>query len=240
MHDISYLRDILILLFASVAIVIIFKQFGLSPALGYLVAGAAIGPFGFGILTSTETTKSIAELGIVFLLFAIGLELTFGRLIAMKKYVLGFGSLQVVLTSVAIWAICHFLLHLSNETAIVIGSALSLSSTAIVMQVIEENAEQSTRVGRLSFSILLMQDLAVIPILVLFPLLAKSDVKISSALGEAFLNAAIAMVVIFAVGRLLLRPIYRLIAEAKSNVLFLSYTLIVVLGSSYLSSRLGL
>ena len=159
MHDISYLRDILILLFASVAIVIIFKQFGLSPALGYLVAGAAIGPFGFGILTSTETTKSIAELGIVFLLFAIGLELTFGRLIAMKKYVLGFGSLQVVLTSVAIWAICHFLLHLSNETAIVIGSALSLSSTAIVMQVIEENAEQSTRVGRLSFSILLMQDL---------------------------------------------------------------------------------
>jgi len=240
MHDISYLRDILILLFASVAIVIIFKQFGLSPALGYLVAGAAIGPFGFGILTSTETTKSIAELGIVFLLFAIGLELTFGRLLAMRKYVLGFGSLQVVLTSLAIWAICYYLLHLSNEAAIVIGSALSLSSTAIVMQVIEENAEQSTRVGRLSFSILLMQDLAVIPILVLFPLLSKSDVKISTALGEAFLNAAIAMVVIFAVGRLLLRPIYRLIAEAKSDVLFLSFTLIVVLGSSYLSSHLGL
>ncbi len=240
MHDISYLRDILILLFASVAIVVIFKQFGLSPALGYLFSGAAIGPFGFGVLGDTETTKSIAELGIVFLLFAIGLELTFGRLMSMRKYVLGFGSLQVALTSAAIYAICHYLLHLSQESSIVIGTALSLSSTAIVLQVINENAEQSTRVGRLSFSILLMQDLAVIPILVLFPLLAKSDIKIMPALGGALLDAMIAMVVIFATGRLLLRPLYRLIAEMKNEVLFLSFTLIVILGSAYLSSKLGL
>ena len=240
MHDITYLRDILILLFASVVIVIIFKQLGLSPALGYLVAGAAIGPFGFGVLTSAETTKSIAELGIVFLLFAIGLELTFGRLMAMRKYVFGFGSLQVVVTSAVISLICNKFFHLSPEASIVIGSALSLSSTAIVMQVINENGEQSTRVGRLSFSILLMQDLAVIPILVLFPLLTKSDLNVFHALGGALLDAVIAMAIIFAVGRLLLRPIYRLIAEAKSDVLFLSFTLIVVLGSAYLSDYMGL
>lgn len=240
MHDISYLRDILILLFASVAVVIIFKQLGLSPALGYLFSGAAIGPFGFGVLTSVETTSSIAELGIVFLLFAIGLELTFSRLISMRKYVLGFGSLQVILTTAFISLICVKFFHLSNETAIIIGSALALSSTAIVMQVIAEHSEQSTRVGRLSFSILLMQDLAVIPILVLLPLLSKTDINITHALGGAFMDAAIAMAIIFVVGRLLLRPIYRLIAEAKSDVLFLSFTLIVVLGSAYLSNYMGL
>jgi len=240
MHDISYLRDILILLFASVLIVIIFKQLGLSPALGYLVSGAAIGPFGFGVLTSTETTKSIAELGVVFLLFAIGLELTLGRLIAMKKYVLGFGSLQVIFTSAAISVICIKFFGLSVETSIVIGGALSLSSTAIVLQVISEHSEQSTRVGRLTFSILLMQDLAVIPILVLLPLLAKKEVNIAGALGGALIDAVIAMAIIVVVGRVLVRPIYRLIAEAKSDVLFLSFTLMIVLGSSFLSNYMGL
>lgn len=240
MHDITYLRDIIILLFASVAIVIIFKQLGLSPALGYLVSGAAIGPFGFGVLTSTETTKSIAELGIVFLLFAIGLELTFSRLMAMRKYVLGFGSLQVILTSGLISVICYELIHLNLETSIIIGSALSMSSTAIVLQVIAEHNDQSTRVGRLAFSILLMQDLAVIPILVLLPLLSKTDLNVAHALGGALADAAIAMTIIFATGRLLLRPVYRLIAESKNEVLFLSFTLIVVLGSAFLSNYMGL
>ena len=240
MHDISYLRDILILLFASVAIVIIFKQLGLSPALGYLVSGAAIGPFGFGVLTSTETTKSIAELGIVFLLFAIGLELTFSRLLAMKKYVLGFGGLQVVLTAGTISFLCSKLFHFNLETSIVIGSALALSSTAIVMQVIAEHGEQSTRVGRLSFSILLMQDLAVIPILVLLPLLTKSDLNIGHALGGALIDAVVAMAIIVVIGRVLMRPVYRLIAETKSDVLFLSLTLIIVLGAAFLSNYMGL
>lgn len=240
MHDISYLHDILILLFASVAIVIIFKQFGLSPALGYLVSGAAIGPFGFGVLTSIETTSSIAELGVVFLLFAIGLELTFGKLMAMRKYVLGFGSLQILVTSGVISLICFKLAGLSLETSIVVGCALALSSTAIVMQVISENGEDATRVGRLSFSVLLMQDLAVIPVLVLLPLLSQKDVEILPAVGGAVFDAIIAMVIIFAVGRSLLRPIYRLIAASKNEVLFLSFTLIVVLGSAYLSDYMGL
>ncbi len=240
MHDSSYLHDILVLLFASVAIVIIFKQLRLSPALGYLVAGAMIGPFGFGILNSSESTKSIADLGVVFLLFAIGLELNFEKLVKMRKYVLGFGGLQVILTTALIAYIAHEFFDISQETAIVIGSALSLSSTAIVLQIISENGEETTRVGRLSFSILLLQDLAVIPILVLLPLLSKTEIKIGSALGGAVSDAVIALAIIFAVGRLLLRPIYRLVAEVKSDVLFLSVTLIIVLGSASLSSYFGL
>ncbi len=240
MHDLSYLRDILILLFAMVVIVVVFKQLRLSPALGYLIAGAAIGPFGFGILTSTETTKSIAELGIVFLLFAIGLELTFDKLKAMRTYILGFGGLQVVVTSALISAVCYYFAHLSAELSIIIGSALSMSSTAIVMEVIEENNEQTTRVGRLAFSILLMQDLAVIPILVLLPLLSKTDLNIFHALGGALGDAILAMIIIFATGRILLRPLYRLIVESQNNVLFLSFTLIVILGSSFLSHKMGL
>lgn len=240
MHDIGYLNDILILLFASVAIVIVFKQLRLSPALGYLFAGAMIGPFGFGVLESTEATQSIAELGIVFMLFAIGLELNFDKLVKMRKYVLGFGSIQVLVTSIVIAYIAYKFFDIEAKTAIVIGSALSLSSTAIVLQIISDNGEETTRVGRLSFSILLMQDLAVIPILVMIPLLSKDEAHIVSALGGAFFDAIIALIIIFAIGRLLLRPIYRLVAEAKSDVLFLSVTLIVVLGSAYLSSYFGL
>ena len=240
MHNTNYLHDILILLFASVAIVIIFKQLRLSPALGYLVAGAMIGPFGFGVLAGNESTQSIADLGIVFLLFAIGLELNFEKLIKMRKYVLGFGSLQVLLTTIVIGYLAHKFFNISQEAALVIGAALSLSSTAIVLQIISENGEETTRVGRLSFSILLMQDLAVIPILVLLPALATTEINIAGALGSAFFDATIALIIIFAIGRLLLRPIYRLVAEAKSDVLFFSVTLIVILGSAHLSSYFGL
>jgi len=240
MHDISYLRDILILLLASVFVVIIFHEIGLSPALGYVVAGTTIGPFGLGIVSSIETTKSIAELGIVFMLFSIGLELTFSRLISMKKYVLGFGGLQIVITSLIIFLICKFFFRLSNESSVIIGTALSMSSTAIVMQVITENAEKSTRVGRLAFSILLMQDLAVIPILVLLPILKNTDLNITHALGGALADATIAMALIFAIGRICIRPIYRMIAKSQSDVLFLSLTLIVVLGSAYITNHLGM
>jgi CPA2 family monovalent cation:H+ antiporter-2 len=240
MHDISYLRDILVLLFASVFVVIIFQEIGLSPALGYVVAGAMIGPFGFGIVSGIETTKSIAELGIVFMLFAIGLELTFARLITIKKYVLGFGGLQIALTSTVIYFISKYFFKMSSEASIIIGSALAMSSTAIVMQVIAENAEQSTRVGRLSFSILLMQDLVVIPILVLLPILKNTQLNITHALGGAIADAAIAMAIIFFIGRIAIRPLYRLIANSNSDVLFLSLTLIVVLGSAYITNHLGM
>ncbi len=240
MHSMDYINEILILLAASVFIVLLFKQLKLSPALGYLVAGAMIGPYGFGILDDNKTTESIAELGIVFLLFAIGLELNLDRLIKLRKYVLGFGGLQVSITTIILSYAASKFFGMETKTAIIVGSALSLSSTAIVLQIISENGESSTRVGRLAFSILILQDLAVIPILVLVPLFAKEDANLVAAIGGAVINAVIAMVIIFAIGRLLLRPIYRYIAAIKSDVLFLSLTLMVILGAAKLSSFFGL
>lgn len=240
MHDISYLNDILILLFASIVVVVIFRQIGLSPALGYLIAGAIIGPFGMQFVESTQSTKSIAELGIVFMLFAIGLELTFARLTTIRRYVFGFGTLQIVVTTAILTYITSYFFKIAIESALIISCALAMSSTAIVMQVISENGEQSTRVGRLSFSILLMQDLAVIPILVLLPLLAKANLNVFNALGGALINAIIALAIIFAVGSLLLKPFFRIIAHTQNDVLFLSFTLIIVLGSALLCHKLGL
>jgi CPA2 family monovalent cation:H+ antiporter-2 len=219
--------------------VIVFKQLGLSPVLGYLVSGIVIGPHGFALLEGKNIASSIAEFGIVFLLFAVGLELTLDKLKSMRKYMLGFGSLQVILTAV-ILSVTVLLMGLDSKAAILVGSALALSSTAMVLQVINENAEGSTRVGRLSFSILLMQDLAVIPILVLIPLLSTPGVSIASAMFGALFNAFIALIIIFIVGRVFLRPIYRIVVDLKSDVLFLSTTLIVILGGSFISHQLGL
>ena len=216
-------------------IVVIFKELKLSPALGYLVAGTTIGPFGLGIVSSIATTKAVAELGIVFMLFAIGLELTLAKLSSMKRYVLGFGGLQVLISSLAIFIICHFCLKINIDTSIVIGVALAMSSTAIVLQIIQEKTEQNSKIGKLAFSVLLMQDLAVIPILVLLPILAKKSNNLIPALSIALGKAIIAMIIIFAFGRLCLRPIYRLIAKSHNDVLFLSFTLLIVLGSAYIS-----
>lgn len=240
MHNINFINDILILLAASVLIVLIFKQLKLSPALGYLVAGVLIGPFGFAVIDNSDTTRSIADLGIVFLLFAIGLELNFEKLVRMRKYVLGFGGLQVIITTFIIHLIVHKIFNLDNKTAFFVGSALALSSTAIVLQIISDNGEETTRVGRLAFSVLLLQDLAVIPILALLPLISQKEINLLSALSGAFIDAVIALVMIFAIGRLLLRPIYRHIAEVKSDVLFISVTLLIVLGSAQLSNFFGL
>jgi len=132
MHNIDYLKDILILLSISVTIIIIFKQLKISPVLGYLISGAIIGNHGLQIIEYNETTSSIAELGIVFMLFAIGLELTLDKLLNMKKYVLGFGSLQLLATG-TILSLLFYLIGNNQQTAILVGITLALSSTAIVL-----------------------------------------------------------------------------------------------------------
>ena len=240
MHEFSYLKDLIILLSASILMIVFFKQFRLSPVLGYLFAGAAIGPYGFGYIESSKITNSIAEFGVVFLLFGIGLELTFNKLKSMRKYVVGFGGLQFLVTTLLFYFICVWCFGFNTGLSVIISSSLALSSTAIVMQVLSENNEQSTRVGRLSISALIMQDLAVIPILVLIPLVSNPEVNLASALGDSVFNVIIAFIIIFAVGRLLLRPIYRVIVATKSDALFLSTTLLIILGSSAIAHYMGM
>jgi CPA2 family monovalent cation:H+ antiporter-2 len=240
------LPSILILIAAAVFVVMIFKKFRLSPVLGYLVAGAIIGDYGLKMV-AYEQTKIIAELGVVFLLFAIGLELSLTRLKAMRKYVFGLGSLQVIITAIIISG--GIVLFSENaKAAIVIGGGLALSSTAIVLQVIEEQKMQSSQVGRISLAILIQQDFIVVPLLVIIPLLASNnDSLILEAITTSFVKAIIALISIFIVGRIVLRPLFSLISSENtesSNELFIAATLLILLsaaiGTEYLGLSLGL
>ncbi|WP_264703549.1 monovalent cation:proton antiporter-2 (CPA2) family protein [Wolbachia endosymbiont (group A) of Volucella inflata] len=241
MHSGSqHLFDIIILLSAAVFIVIAFWKMNISPVLGYFVAGAVIGSHGFNLIHSAEAMDNLAEFGVVFLLFIIGLELTFERLIAMRIHVFGFGSLQVIVTMVAIWCIA-LAFGVNTNIATVIGGGLALSSTAIVLQVLQEKGSQASQVGRLSIAVLLMQDFAVVPLIVLVPLLAgNSEHSLISSLAGSLVQAAIALVLIFITGRLLLRPLFSVIAKMESNEIFISTTLLIVLGAAFITEQFHL
>ncbi len=233
------LQEILILLCAAILIVVVFKRLHLSPVLGYLVAGGAIGPHGLAIIENVENTKHIAELGIVFLLFSIGLELTFDRLKAMRRHVFGFGTLQVLITGGLIGLIAY-MLGVDAEASVIIGGGFALSSTAIVLQVLAERGEMSTQSGRLSVATLILQDLAVVPLLILVPLFAQESGSIAQVIIDALWKATIAMVIIFIIGKQFLRPVFHIIASMKSQELFIATTLMIVLGAAYATSYAGL
>jgi CPA2 family monovalent cation:H+ antiporter-2 len=238
MHNLQYLGDILILLSVSIVNVVLSRRLQLSPVLGYLVLGAVIG--NFNLIHNTEYAVTISEFGVVFLLFVIGLELTFERLVQMRWHVFGFGGLQLVFTSSLIAFILHKLMDVKLDVSIIIAGALSLSSTAIVMQVLSETKRQATQVGRLSLSVLLMQDFAVVPLLAILPIMASSQDNFAGTLGVAGLKAFVAIILITIAGRVLLRPFFALIGTAKSEEVYVTTTLLIVLGSALLTSELGL
>ncbi|VFQ75691.1 unnamed protein product [Cuscuta campestris] len=242
------LLDILWLLLASVIFVPAFQKIpGGSPVLGYLAAGILIGPYGLSIIRNVHGTKAIAEFGVVFLLFNIGLELSVERLSSMKKYVFGFGTAQVLVTAAVAGMVAHIFAAQHGPAAIVIGNGLALSSTAVVLQVLQERGESTSRHGRATFSVLLFQDLAVVVLLILIPLLSPNSSKggvgfraIAEALGLAAVKAIGAISAIIAGGRLLLRPTYKQIAENENAEIFSANTLLVILGTSLLTARAGL
>jgi monovalent cation:H+ antiporter-2, CPA2 family len=247
-HVAAY-SDALVLLGTAGVVVPLVQRLGISPILGYLGAGAILGPLGLGSLTGTvpalfwvtiteaENVAGIAELGVVFLLFLIGLELSFARLSAMRRLVLGLGGLQVLLTSAVIAGVALALSHSPSES-IVLGSSLSLSSTAIVLELLSNQERLTTSVGRASFSILLAQDLAVIPILLFISILAaRSGGSVLASLATALLQAAAAIVVIVAIGRVLLRPLFRLVASVRSTELFIAAVLFVIIADGVIAQQ---
>ncbi len=240
MHNQQYLSDILILLAVSIVNVVLSRRLQLSPVLGYLVLGAVIGKGGFNLIHETQYAVTISEFGVVFLLFVIGLELTFERLVQMRWHVFGFGGMQLVLTSSIIAFILHQWMEVKLDVSIIIAGALSLSSTAIVLQVLSESKRQATQVGRLSLSVLLMQDFAVVPLLALLPIIASSEENFAGTLGIAGLKALVAIILITIGGRVFLRPFFTLIGTAKSEEVYVTTTLLIVLGSAVLTSELGL
>jgi CPA2 family monovalent cation:H+ antiporter-2 len=263
-HDMQYLFVVIMLLLTAVIIIATCRSLKISPVLGYFVAGAAIGKYGFALIVPGKGIELFGEIGIVFLLFVIGLELTIDRLMSMRKHVFGFGGLQVILTSILITLIFFYVFKLDLKPSIILGGGLALSSTAIVLQVLDERSMRSSRVGRLSIAVLLMQDFAVVPLLVLLPILSKGSSvsptleiidgasnflqannsgggkEIIFALGVAFGKAILALLTIFVIGRVFLKPFFRIIASIKSNELFLSATLLIVLGAAYITDMLEL
>lgn len=231
MDNHGILFDSLIYLSAAVMAVPLAKRLGLGSVLGYLLAGVAIGPWGLKLVTDAESILHFAEFGVVLLLFLIGLELNPKRLWNMRKPILGLGGSQV-LTTMLLITIVGMVFGLSWQVALIAGMGLSLSSTAIALQTMTEKNLLSTNAGNSGFSILLLQDIAVIPMLALIPALGVTTVS-SSAEETGWLDVVIVLVVMLAViivGRFLTRPLFRLIAGANSREIFTAFSLLLVIG----------
>lgn len=234
-----FLADVLTLLLAAVLVVSIFRFFNISPILGYLMAGLLIGPYALNLLSNVENASMLGEFGVVFLLFTLGLKMPLQRLQVLRRYVFGLGLAQVAITAGVICAIV-LLFQLSFETALLIGSALALSSTAVSMQILTERGEFALRHGRVSFAVLLFQDLAVIILIALVSTLGKDQASLSVELGVAGVKAFVALLLITLLGRLIFRPLYRGIAQLASPELFVAVTLLVVLTTGAITASFGL
>ena len=230
---------ILVLLISSVLAVAVFRALRLPAMLAYFLVGMALGPHTFGLLPDTEATKEFAEFGIVFLMFSIGLEFSLPQLYAMRKKVLGLGGAQVFITLVIVMGIAK-LAGLGWPAAFVIGSALAMSSTAIVSKILAERVDLNSRHGRLSIGVLLFQDIAVVPILVLIPALGVAGANLTDVLGFALLKAAAMLLFLFTVGKWLINPWFNIVAGQRSRELFVMNVLMVTLLLAFATKSAGL
>ncbi len=236
----SALNDGLTLLALSVLVVWILKRIKLPPVLGYLFVGTLVGPYALGWLPEEGSIKILAEIGVVFLLFMIGLEFSLSRLIAMKSTVFGLGSIQVIISTLSGGAIA-WLTGIAWQGALVVGGALALSSTAIVAKQLTDQLEMQARHGQLAISILLFQDLAVVPLLVVIPILALGNGEsLTSPILIALAKGFFAFFIMFQTGRWLLRPFYHLVAATRSAEIFTLATLFVSLTAAWLTNQMGL
>ena len=232
------IREALLFLTVVVVAVPLFKRLGLGSVLGYLVAGALIGPHGLRLIAGVEEAAHIAELGVVLLLFLIGLELQPRRLWELRTRVFGVGGFQVILSGAAL-ALAALALGLSWQAAVVAGLGLSLSSTAFALQLLGERSELPTPMGQTAFGILLFQDLAVIPLLAVLPLLGPGGNHVDTS-WVPLAKAAGMIVLVILVGRGLLRPAFRLVASARSQEVFTASALLIAIGTAVLASAVGL
>lgn len=234
------LAQVLVLLAAAVAVVWAARRLGLPSLLGYLAVGLALGPHALGLVGESDATTRLAELGVVFLLFTLGLEFSWPRMVAMRREVFGLGSAQVLLTSAAA-AMIALSFGVPLLPAIVLGGAVALSSTALIVQQLTEQSEINRTHGRVSFSVLLFQDIAVVPFLVLAGALAARDAQFSpERIALAVGGGVLAVGVVLFAGRYLLRPLLYEIAHSRVRELFTLAVLFVALGAAWTSHLAGL
>src|SRR2546430_2699150 len=237
--DTTQLISAVALLGSAVVAVPIFKRVGLGSVLGYLVAGIAIGPFGLQLFRDPQAILSVAEFGVVLLLFVIGLELQPSRLWSLRRDIFGLGVAQVLVSGAALF-VGGLLFGLSPPVAFVAAAGLALSSTAIVMQILEEQGDTTAPYGQKTFAVLLLQDLAIVPLLTTVALLAPvGDVDATSRLTSIAIAVG-AVVGVVAVVRYLLNPMFRLLAAARAREIMTAAALLVVLGTALAMQASGL
>lgn len=245
----DFLLKSIILLGAGLVFVPIAKKLGLGSVLGYLIAGMVIGPFVLGWMGNEgEDLMHAAEFGVVMMLFVIGLEINPKEFWVMRRSILGLGSIQLIITTIIIGGLLHLIFNLSHATSLAIALSLSLSSTAIILQTLSEKGLTKTSAGQASFSVLLFQDIMVIPILAFLPLLAANDIVNTNAdtliselpawLKTLSVLGVIAGVVV--VGQFIVAPIMKTIAKTRLRELFTAMALFLVISVAYVMSLIGI
>jgi monovalent cation:proton antiporter-2 (CPA2) family protein len=238
--SLAYLTDIIILLAAAVVAVPVARLIGLGTVPGFLVAGIVVGPSVFGLIDNPEEIRHLAELGVVLLLFVIGIELKPARLWLMRRLVFGLGSLQVVVTGIALTMAAAWLFGLPFRSALLVGPALALSSTAFVLQLLTEQKMLVTSYGRTSIAVLLFQDLAVVPLLALVSLLAMPELSVTADVGLALVEGLVILGLIIVGGRYFLQPVLHQVARLGSPEVFTATAVLLVLGTATLMAHIGL
>ncbi len=235
----SFLPPILAFCAGAVVAVPIFRRFGLSAVLGYLAAGVAIGPSALAVVSDAASIRGVAEIGVVLLLFVIGLELQPSRLFDMRKDILGAGTGQMAICG-GVFGLAGWLAGLSWQGALVLGFAFAVSGTAIALQLLEERGDTGEPYGRRTFSILLMQDIMTAPFLAIIPLLAATGAGGFGQAGFAVLVALAAIVAVVLAGRYLLNPFFAILAKYGAREVMTAAALLVVLGTALLIESAGL
>lgn len=231
---------IFLLLTIAVGALAVARRFGLPAMLAYLLVGMLLGPYGLRALEESHEVDAIAEFGVVFLMFSIGLEFNLQRLKAMRNLVFGFGAAQMALTALGTGLVTIYVYDQGWRTALVVGLAVAMSSTAIVAKMLSERFELHSRSGRQTMGVLLFQDIAVVPCLILFPALAQSIEELPRSLSLALVQAIIVLTILIWAGQKWMRKLYDIIAKHRSEELFVLATLWIVIGLSYATGRAGL
>ncbi len=241
--ELGFLTFGLVLLTAAVLSVPIARRLGLSAIVAYLIAGIVIGPHGLAAFGTPESIIPVSELGVVMLLFLIGLELELGRLVALRRAIFGLGAAQLALTALAIGVLAYLVGLVDWRGAVVAGVALAMSATAIALEILEERGQLQQDYGQRAFAILLFQDMAVVPLLAALPLLAQAGGSTHTDVGDGLRAVALivgAILLIVVAGRYLLNPFFRLLAQTGSREVMTAAALLVVLGAALIMQKAGM
>jgi CPA2 family monovalent cation:H+ antiporter-2 len=234
-----YLEVFLLLISTITAAVLILNKFKIEATLGYLVAGVILGPNGLSLITETQQIEFFGELGIILMLFNIGIELPLKRLRALRIFIFGIGGMQFLIVMPLIGFLMHYLFNMDFIRSAIIGAALALSSTALIIQLLSSKSELASRFGRITFCSLLFQDLAVVPMLIIMNMI-DSDLSFIKMITGVSFNILAAAVILTIAGKFLLKPLFRVAAENKNYDIFLLITFCAITALSFVTFKAGL